>query len=78
MFYQVFVADQQRNLLSFLWWENGDINEQLQDYPMNVHVLGGTLLPSYSNYALQKTAGDHKPKCSREVADTIRGNFLFR
>ena len=26
MFYQVFVADQHRNLLSFLWWENGDIS----------------------------------------------------
>ena len=77
MFYQVFVSDQHRNLLSFLWWENGDINEQLPDYPMNVHVFGGTLLSSYSNYALQKTAGDHQPKCSREVGDTIRENFLF-
>ena len=28
MFYQVFVADQHKNLLIFLWWENGDINEE--------------------------------------------------
>ena len=40
MFYQKFVADQHRNLLSFLWWENGDINEQPQHYHMNVHVFG--------------------------------------
>ena len=28
MFYQVFMADQHKNLLIFLWWENGDINEE--------------------------------------------------
>ena len=32
MFWQVFVADQYRSLLSNLWWENGNINEKLQDY----------------------------------------------
>ena len=32
MFCQVFVADQYRSLLSYLWWENGNINEKLQDY----------------------------------------------
>ena len=52
MFYQVFVADQHRNLLSYPWWENGNISEQPQDYRMNVHVFGGTLLPSCSNYTL--------------------------
>ena len=52
MFYQVFVAEQHRNLLSFLWWGNGDINEQPQLYHMNVHIFGGTSLPSCSNYTL--------------------------
>ena len=55
MFYQMFKADQHRNLLSFLWWENGDNNEQPQDYHMNVQIFGGTLSPSCSNYALQRT-----------------------
>ena len=60
MFYQVFVADQHRNLLRFLWWENGDINEQPQHYHMNVHVFWGTSSPSCSNYALRRTARDHE------------------
>ena len=42
MFYQVFVANKHRSLLSFLWWENGYIKEQSQRYHMNVHVFGGT------------------------------------
>ena len=75
MFYQVFLADQHRNLLSFLWWENGDINEQPQHYHMNVHVFGGTSSPSCSNYALRRTARDHEQKYGKEVADTIRGDF---
>ena len=75
MFYQKFVADQHRNLLSFLWWENGDINEQPQHYHMNVHVFGGTSSPSCSNYALRRTARDHEQKYGKEVADTLRGDF---
>ena len=75
MFYQVFVADQHRNLLSFLWLENGDINEQPQHYHMNVHIFGGTSLLSCSNYAWQRTAIDHEQKYGKEVADTLRGDF---
>ena len=41
MFYQVLVDNQHRNLLNFLRWKNGYINEQPQDYHMNIHVFGG-------------------------------------
>ena len=58
MLYQVFVADQHRNLLIFLWSENGDISEEPQHYYMNVHVFWGTSSPSCSNYALRRTARD--------------------
>lgn len=56
MIYQVFVADQYRNLLRFLFQENEGKNEQSQDYHMNVQVFGGTSSPSCSNYALPKTS----------------------
>ena len=75
MFYQVFVADQHRNLLSFLWWDNGDISDQPEHYHINIHIFGGTSLPSCSNYALQRTARDHERKYFKEVADTLRGDF---
>ena len=75
MFYQVFVADQHRNLLSFLLWEKGDISEQPQHYHMNVHVFGGTSSPSCSNYALRRTLMDYEQKYGKEVADTLRGDF---
>ena len=42
---------------------------------MNVHIFGGTSLPSCSNYALRRTARDHEQKYGKEVADTLRGDF---
>ena len=75
MFYQVFVADQHRNMLNFLLWENGDINKQPQHYHMNIHVFWGTWLPNCSNYALRRTARGHERKYGKEVADILRGDF---
>ena len=75
MFYQVFVANQHRSLLSFLWWENGDIKRQPQEYHMNVYVFGGISSPSCSNYALRRTARDNNVKYDPEVAETLRSNF---
>ena len=78
MFYQVFVADQHRNLLSFLWWENGDISEQHQHYHMNVHVFGRTSSSSCSNYAVRRTARDYEQKYGKEVADIEGRVFKIR
>ena len=66
MFYQVFVANQHRSLLSFLWWENVDIKKQPWEYHMNIHVFGGTF-PSCSNCTLQKKARDNKDKYDLEI-----------
>ena len=75
MFYQVFVPDSQRNLLSFLWWENGNFNHPPQVYRMCVHVFGSTSSPSCCNYALQKTADEYELKYGKEVADILRNDF---
>ena len=75
MFYQVFVANQYRSLLTFLWWEDGDIKEQPQEYHMNVHVFGGTSSPSCSNYKLRRTGRDNEVKYDPEVVETLRSNF---
>ena len=75
MFYRVLVAEKHRSLLSFLCWENGNCNLSPQTYHMNVHVFGGALSPSFSNYALWKTAADNETKCGTKVAETLRNNF---
>ena len=39
VFYQVFVSEKHRSLLSFLWWEDDNYNEAAVTYHTNVHVF---------------------------------------
>ena len=58
MFQQVRVPEDQRSLLRFLWWENGDIRNPIKDHEMCVHLFGGISSRSCSNYALKQTSVD--------------------
>ena len=60
MFHQVRVAGDQRSLLRFLWWENGNIRNPIKDHEMCVHLFGGISSPSCSNYALKRTSVDNE------------------
>ena len=62
MFYQVWVSEEHISLLRFLWWKDGDLNNPPIDHEMGRHVFGGVSSPSWSNYALKKTADDSKLK----------------
>ena len=75
MFYQVRVPKDQRNLLRFVWWPDGDLSKSLVDYQMCVHLFGGTHSPSTANYALRKTAKDNVSKFGKAAADTLIKNF---
>ena len=39
MYYQVQVPEEQRSVLRFLWWEDGNLGGDLPDHEMCVHVL---------------------------------------
>ena len=56
MFYQVKFHDSQRSFLRYVWWNNNDLNGELADNEMQVHVFGGTSSPECCNYALRRTA----------------------
>ena len=43
--HQVRVPEDQRMLLRFLWWENGDIRNPIEDHEMCVHLFGGISSP---------------------------------
>ncbi|XP_068224461.1 uncharacterized protein, partial [Palaemon carinicauda] len=74
MFYQVKVPKHQYNHLRFLWWPNGDISKELEEYWMKVHLFGAVSSPSIANYALRRVA-DEGSNLSSEVAHTIKRNF---
>ena len=40
MFHQVRVPEYHRDFLRFLWWPDGDLLRDLEEYQMNVHLFG--------------------------------------
>ena len=56
MFYQVRVQPDDCKYLRFLWWQNGDLRKEPDEYQKLVRLFGGASPPSCANYALKKTA----------------------
>ena len=56
MFYQVKVPEKQRSFLRFLWWNEGNLDSEITDHEMCIHLFGAVSSPSSSNYALRKAA----------------------
>lgn len=62
-FVQVRVPPQDVDFLSFLWWPDVDVSQQLAEYGMTVHLFSAISSPRCASFALSKT-----------VEDTIRRN----
>ena len=75
MFHQVKVNVEHRNFLRFLWWKDSNLEEELVDYRMTVHLFGATSSPSVANFALKTTANDYERKWGKEAADFVRDEF---
>ena len=79
MFHQVNVNvnDGYRNLLRFLWLEEGDVEGPLVEYRMTVHLFGAVSSPGCSNFALKTTADDYEEECGNEAAEFVRHDFYI-
>ncbi|XP_067685297.1 uncharacterized protein [Haliotis asinina] len=75
MFYQVQVPEEDRDYLRFLWWEDGDLQQEPTTYRMKVHLFGAVSSPSCSNAALRKTADVNQEFYDEEVVEMIKKNF---
>ena len=75
MFHQVHVPREDRDVLRYLWWLNGDTRNSPETYRMTVHLFGGTWSPSMCTFALQQTARDHSKDFESTVINTILRDF---
>lgn len=71
MFHQVRVPAEDTDLLRFLWWPDGDLNQDLSGFRMMVHLFRATSSPSCANFALRKCAEDNKEQFSQSVIDNV-------
>ena len=74
MFHQVKVAGPDCDALRFLWWPDGDMSREPEDYCMTVHLFGATSSPSCAFYAL-RSADDQKDAYGNGVVSTVKRNF---
>ena len=56
MYHQVFVNEEDRNLLRFLWFENHNLDGKIIQYGMALHLFGAKSSPSIANFALKAVA----------------------
>ena len=75
MFHQVRVPDKQRDFLSFFWWPSGNLDGDLAEYQMTVHLFGAVSSHSSSNVALRQAADDAEKFVGSETAEVLRKNF---
>ena len=75
MFLQVRVPLENANALRFLWWPNGDLQSEPEEYQMLVHLFGATSSPSCASFALRQTTEDNKNDFDPVTVETVRRNF---
>ena len=75
MFYQVKVKKADQDFLRFLWWHNGILTKEPEEYCMTVHLFGGGSSPGCSNFALKCTAEDGENEFGVKASETVKKNF---
>ena len=76
MFYQVCIPTEDNRYLRFLWWPNGDMDKNPEEFQMLVHLFRCVSSPSCANYALQKTVDDNAKHFDEDTIQTVRRNFF--
>lgn len=76
MFHQVQVPNPETDALRFLWRKN--IEKEIEDYAMQVHIFGKTDSPCIADWALKRTAPDNDQQLKRIIEDEFyRDDFLY-
>lgn len=75
MFHQVKVPREERDVLRFLWFPDGDLSRSPEVYRMTSHLFGGTWSPAACAHALSRTAEEHGSAYSAEASRTLKRSF---
>ncbi len=73
MFHQFYVNEENRDQLRFLWWKDGNVNDEVVDCCMRVHVFGAKSSLSCANFSFKQNALDNQ---NNFPPSTV--SFMFR
>jgi hypothetical protein len=77
MFHQFYVNEEDRDLLRFLWWKNGDVESEPIEYRMMVHLFSAASSPGCANFAFKKAAEDGESEFGSDAAHFIKHDFYI-
>ncbi|XP_068227672.1 uncharacterized protein [Palaemon carinicauda] len=75
MFHCFLVREDHRNYLRFLWHKDNDIDNDLVEYRMRVHVFGNSTSPAVATLGLRKTAQASGKDFGNQVTQFVLRNF---
>ena len=75
MFHCFVVKEEHRNCLRFLWFRNNDMNSDIVDYGMNVHVFGNTPSPTVTIYGLRRATREEEDSYGSDVRKFVEEDY---
>ncbi|XP_071944711.1 uncharacterized protein [Antedon mediterranea] len=75
MFYCFNVREDHCDYLRYMWFKDNNMDNEVIDYRMKVHVFGNTPSPSMSIYCMGRTAKEYEQKYGSEASQYILRNF---
>ena len=75
MFQQVYVDEDHREALRFLWWPGGNLENEPVRHQMTVHIFGAKLSPCCANFCLRETANAFGHLYPPSISEILHNNF---
>nr|XP_020483745.2 uncharacterized protein LOC109978925 [Labrus bergylta] len=75
MFHCFVVCQDHRNFLRFLWYRNNDLDGEVVEYRMRVHIFGNSPSPSVATYGLRRAAIEREREYGARARQFVERNF---
>ncbi|XP_054652021.1 uncharacterized protein LOC129192244 [Dunckerocampus dactyliophorus] len=75
MFHCFIVREDHRDFLRFLWFRNNDLNSDIVDYRMRVHLFGNSPSPAVAVYGLRRAAKKAEADYGSDARELIDREF---
>ncbi|KAL0167347.1 hypothetical protein M9458_039191, partial [Cirrhinus mrigala] len=75
MFYAFVVREDHRDYLQFLWYKDNNLNNNITEYRMKVHIFGNSPSPSVAIYGLKRAAQEYQDEYGTDSKEFVMRNF---
>jgi len=75
MFHCFLVREDHRDYLRFLWYRNNDLDNEIVDHRMRVHVFGNSPSPAVAIYGLRRAAKEHEGRFGSDTRKLVEKEF---